>query len=114
VSQGEDLLAFQLKAAGIKFEREYRFDPSRRWRFDFMVETPWEEVPFDLAVEVEGGAWSGGHKRGTAADTDCEKSNTAAIAGWTVLRFTPAMVEDGRALQTIERALGRTGWTLTR
>jgi hypothetical protein len=106
VSQGEETLAFQLKAAKIPFEREYRFAPPRRWRFDFII-LGGDFLP-DYAVEVEGGAWTGGHKRGVAADTDCEKANAAALKGWYVLRFTPAMVEDGRALQTIERALGRT------
>jgi hypothetical protein len=28
----EETLALQLKAAGIEFEREFRFDPDRKWR----------------------------------------------------------------------------------
>jgi hypothetical protein len=30
----------------------------------------------------------------------------AALAGWRVLRFTAAMVRDGRALETIRKAIG--------
>jgi very-short-patch-repair endonuclease len=101
VSAGEEMLAFQLRAAKICFEREYRFAPPRRWRFDFVLPGTGK----DLAIEVEGGAWNGGHKRGAAADTDCEKANAAVLRGWNVLRFTPAMVEDGRALATIEKSL---------
>jgi hypothetical protein len=110
-SEGEELLAFQLKAAGIDYEREHRFFVHRRWRFDFVINGPWMvDAPLPnprFAVEVEGGAWSGGHKRGKAADTDCEKQNQAALDGWPVFRFTPAMVKDGRALAMIEQALGR-------
>jgi very-short-patch-repair endonuclease len=102
MSEGEEQLAFQLKAAKIPFEREYRFAPPRRWRLDFVL----HQLP-RCAIEVEGGAWSGGHKRGAAADSDCEKANEANLLGWRVYRFTPAMVADGRALATIERALGR-------
>lgn len=102
-SPGEAELALQLKLAKIPFEREFRFHPPRRWRFDFVL------LPVDLliAIEVEGGAFSGGHKRGLFADTDCEKSNAAMEDGYKVLRFTPGMVASGVALQTIERALGK-------
>ena len=102
-SAGEEELAFQLKALGINFEREYRFDPARRWRFDFALEP---QLCF-LAVEVEGGAFNGGHRRGVEANKDCEKSNAAVLLGWRVLRFTPYMVETGEAIATIEAALGR-------
>lgn len=103
-SEAEETLAFQMKAADIPFEREVRFAPPRKWRFDFVVRnTP----TFLFAVEVDGGAWSGGHRRGNKADKECEKLNEAALGRWTVLHFTPAMVEDGRALATIEKALGR-------
>ena len=103
VSAGEESLAFQMKALGIRFERQVRFAPPRRWTFDFVVPVGMSK----MAVEVEGGNWSGGHKRGAAADTDYEKFNEAALSGWWVLRFSTAMVEDGRAIATIERALGR-------
>lgn len=113
MSDGEETLAFQLRMAKIPFVREYRFAPPRRWRFDFVVKDPYALdcdreacTKHGVAVEVEGGAYSGGHKRYSAADTDTEKSNAAVIAGWRVLRFTTAQAIDGRALQTIEQALG--------
>ena len=102
MSAGEDELEFQLRAAKIPFEREHRFAPPRRWRFDFVL----GHGP-RIAVEVEGGAFNGGHRRGTEANKDCEKSNAAVLLGWRVLRFTPAMVETGEAIETIETALGR-------
>lgn len=103
-SAGEAELEFQLKAAKIEYEREYRFDLVRRWRFDFKILDTYREK---LAVEVEGGAFNGGHRRGINANKDCEKSNAAVMAGWKVLRFTPYMVETGEAIETICAALGR-------
>ncbi len=34
-----------------------------------------------------------------------EKYNEAALAGITVVRVTPAMIRDGRALEYVKRAL---------
>lgn len=103
-SAGEDALAFQLDALGICYEREYRFAKPRRWRFDFTFETGGQA---GWAVEVEGGSFNGGHRRGVEANKDCEKSNAAVMLGWKVLRFTPYMVETGEAIATIEAALER-------
>jgi hypothetical protein len=81
-------------------ETEVRFHPTRRWRFDLA----WPSMR--LAVEVEGGTWAGGrHTRGAGFEADCEKYNEAALAHWTVLRVTPAMIDDGRALAVIERGI---------
>lgn len=105
-SEAEQLLAVQLEQAGIPFEREYRFC-ERRWRFDFV---PWEPTKNRLvgaiAIEVEGGSYTGGHKRGKAYESDCDKNNEAMRLGWRVYRFTPAHVNDGRALAVIKSALG--------
>ena len=69
------------------FVSEWKFDAQRRWRFD------WANAERKLAIEIEGGVWSGGgHTRGKGYQEDCEKYNAAAAAGWRVLRFTPQMV----------------------
>ena len=79
---------------------EFRFDPVRKWRFDYA----WPE--HRLALEAEGGTWSGGrHVRGKGYERDCEKYNAAALQGWKVLRVTTAMMNDGRALACLEAAL---------
>lgn len=98
-SSAELLLAEQLRQARIPFEREFRFFLDRKWRFDFAMPYAW------TAVEVEGGSWTGGHKRGAAYESDCEKHNAATGSGWRVYRFTPAMVNDGRALSVIREVL---------
>ncbi len=102
MSDAEEALAFQLKAVGIEFEREFKFHPERKWRFDFVLKA----FPSAIAVEVEG-QHNGAHKSYERAEEDLEKFNEAAIGCWFVLRFSTAMVEDGRALGTIEKALGR-------
>ena len=96
-----DALGFVLQAAGLPVPcREYRFAPPRRWRFDYA----WPDRR--LALEVEGGTWAGGrHVRGKGYEGDCEKYNAAALLGWTVLRVTTAMLNDGRALALLEEAL---------
>lgn len=66
-----------------QFWREYPFHPARDWRFDFA----WVEA--QVAVEIDGGTWSGGrHTRGTGYAKDAEKLNEALVWGWRVLRFT--------------------------
>lgn len=97
----EALLAMQLRAAGITgYVREFRFAPGRRWRFDFAF---WNER---LAIEVEGGIWSGGrHVTGKGFQADLEKYNAAVLLGWRVLRFSGEQIKSGQALAQIEQAL---------
>ena len=111
-SSAEILLAVQLEQAGIPFEREYRFDPSRKWRADFylnghsLLGLKYSEFG-PLLVEIDGGAFiAGRHSRGTGLAQDAEKQSAAAILGYRVIRCTPAQVEDGRALSWIRQALG--------
>ena len=97
----EESLLRQLGATGLpEAQREVRFHPVRRWRFDFS----WPDHM--VAVEVEGATWANGrHNRGAGLEADCDKYNTAAVMGWRVLRVTGAMVKDGRAVDFIQRAL---------
>lgn len=100
-SQLEEMLAFQIKALELQNpQREYGFHDGRKWRADFA----WPEIR--LLVEVEGGEWQlGRHNRAMGYSADCEKYNQAALDGWTVLRFTGAMVRDGRAIRTVEQVV---------
>jgi very-short-patch-repair endonuclease len=104
-SNAEEALAFQLRAVGIptSWVREFAFDflaTGRKWRFDFA----WPARK--LAVEIDGGAFSGGrHTTGDGFRRDLEKSNAAVMAGWRVLHFLPEQVDDGSALALVERAL---------
>lgn len=80
--------------------RQYRFHPERRWQLDFA----WIEQK--VALEVEGGIWIGGrHVNPVDFEKDMEKYNAAALAGWRLFRVSGAMVEDGRAVDLMERVL---------
>lgn len=79
---------------------EFRFDLSRRWRFDFC----W--IPERVALEVEGGVWTGGrHGRGSGIVKDIEKYNAAALQGYTVLRCTPSNLCMKETTDMVRRAL---------
>jgi hypothetical protein len=79
---------------------EYRFHPTRKWRFDYA----WPEK--SLALEEEGAIWvQGRHTRGKGYENDIEKYNEAAVLGWTVLRATSKHVADGRALAWVQEML---------
>lgn len=99
----------QIRAAGLpEPTREYTFHAERKWRFDFS----WKKHGFLVACEVEGGIWmqtetgrSKGHAHPERFLSDCEKYNEAALYGWLVLRVTPEMIRDGRAIDWLHRAL---------
>jgi very-short-patch-repair endonuclease len=96
-------LAFLAQCEFLKVDgyvMEYRFHATRRWRFDFAWPTQ------KIAVEIEGGTWSGGrHTRGSGYEKDCEKYNEAVRLGWSVLRFTGKMVKNGTAIFLIKEML---------
>jgi very-short-patch-repair endonuclease len=91
----------QCELAGLPTpDREVRFHPVRKWRFDFA----W--CLQKVAAEIEGGAFVGGrHTRGVGFVRDLEKYNTAVLLGWRVLRFTPTAVRNGEALNVLTEAL---------
>ena len=63
-------------------EAEYRFHPTRKWRFDFAF------PQVKVAVEIQGGNFIGGrHNRGGQQAKDFEKLNAAVRLGWSVLQF---------------------------
>ena len=83
---------------------EHRFHAERKWRFDFA----WPDLK--VALEVEGGIWTGGrHTRGAGFLKDMDKYSEAAILGWCILRVTPSdLVKTGVVL--VARALIIRGW----
>lgn len=84
--------------------REYRFSTQRRWRFDFA----WPD--YLLAVEVEGGGWSGGrHTRPKGFAQDLQKYSEALAGGWTVYRCDKALIDSGRAIEVIAKLLRERG-----
>lgn len=73
---------------------EHRFANDRKWRFDYA----WPEAK--VALEVEGGVWTGGrHTSGAGFMADMAKYNRAVCDGWRVVRCVPS------TLKTPETAL---------
>ena len=81
-----------LKEYGLKYEKEYKFHPSKKYRFDFAF------IDDFIAVEIEGGTFcrdqGSRHIRGVGYRKDCEKYNAAVKLGWRVLRYTTDMLAD--------------------
>ena len=96
----EATLSVQLSVSGIKeWVREYRFHPTRMWRFDFA----WPQIK--LAVEIQGGGRNGRHLRYTGYKGDCEKLCEAVAHGWAVLYVVGEQVKSGEALEWIMRSI---------
>lgn len=85
---------------GAECVREYRFHPTRRWRFDYAI--PAHRV----ALEVEGGVWTGGrHISPTGFLGDMEKYNAATLMGWRVFRTTPQALHSAATLAMLREAI---------
>jgi very-short-patch-repair endonuclease len=107
----EDLFAFQCKSRQLpSVERNFRFAQSvkRQWRFDFAF------LDAKLAVEVEGLVvhrigtelvCTGRHASVDGFRQDCVKYATAALLGWTVLRFEQSQVKTGYAIEMAQKLL---------
>jgi hypothetical protein len=101
LSPGEEEFAQHLKIYGIEALREVKFCEGRKWAFDFLI----HHSENSLAIEIEGGTSFGKsrHSKGKGFENDCQKYNTASLMGYTVLRFTTAMVHSGEAIDTVRR-----------
>ena len=73
--------------------------PERKFRFDYC----WREQM--VALEVEGGAYTGGrHTRGPGFVKDLAKYSLAAAMGWRVLRVTPMQLATDYTIDLLKRA----------
>lgn len=111
MSLAEETLAVQLEQAGIPFERQAQFDPSRKWKADFLLAPAvWlygKTYMAGLLVEVDGGTWVlGRHNHPTSIGAEYEKGAAAAILGFRVIHCTSEQAEDGTCLGWIRAALG--------
>lgn len=87
-------------ALGAECVKEYRFHPVRRWRFYYALPS------FKIALEVEGGVWTGGrHTSPTGFLGDMEKYNTATLLGWKVLRTTPKELYTQKTFNLLKSAI---------
>lgn len=78
----------------IKYEKLFKFESTKHWRFDFNL------IEHRILVEISGGPWSGGRK-GKLKDKawSMDRYDVAAEMGYTVVRIESAprykIQEDG-------------------
>lgn len=77
-------LAYWCNERSLTLEKEYRFDPERKWRFDYFIPA------YKVGIEFEGGIFlsNSGHKTAKHYTKDTEKYNRAATLGFRVIRVT--------------------------
>lgn len=102
----ETVLAVQLDAVELAFDREFCAIPKRKFRFDFKVWRQQFPGRFVL-VEVQGAVYvaKSGHRSATGVIRDCEKFSLAAVHGYRVLPVTPEHINSGKAITWIQKAL---------
>lgn len=82
--------------------QEYKFHPTRKWRIDYFFECGGKK----LALEVEGGVWTGGrHTRGAGFVGDMEKYNELTRAGIALLRVQPKDLLKTQTFELLKSAL---------
>lgn len=106
MSDLEDLLYSQIMDANLPEPvREHRFAKEvmgRQWRWDFAF------IDHMLAVEVDGGGWSGGrHTTGSGFAKDMDKHNSGTLLGWMLIRVSAKHIKSGEALSMIKTLLER-------
>lgn len=117
MSQLEAMMALQFRAYEMQVTEEYKFAAVhvgegkgirnrlkeaglKNWRFDFAF------IDQKIAVEIEGGAWTGGrHTRGKGFSEDLIKYDAAVNLGWFVYRCDGSMIKQGIAINTIRKLL---------
>ena len=101
-NEAEEVLAVHLAELHLDFHRQVLVIPTRKWLLDFTF--AWKKQIY--AIEVNGGKWTGGHRRGNRVDSECDKLNEATMQGYRVLAFTREQVNSGEAKRFIkERVL---------
>lgn len=91
----EDRFMRDCESIGLgRAEPEYRFDESRRWRFDYAFARL-------IAIEIDGPA----HAHPARRRRDAEKRNAAQTQGWIVLVFTEQDIRDGTWMDAAIEAL---------
>jgi len=104
------------KELQIETVKEFRFHPTRLWRFDYAI--PEKRI----AIEVEGGVYKkrryiskrtgemittvgGRHNSAEGFLGDMEKYNAAALLGWRVFRAQPSDLLTNATINTIKEAI---------
>jgi very-short-patch-repair endonuclease len=100
-NEAEQVLAYQCLSDGFPlFEQEYRFHGERKYRLDLAFPSR------KIGIEINGGIWHGNaHSSPLMILRDMEKANLLTLLGWRVLRYTPAQVKNGEAIEGLRQLL---------
>jgi very-short-patch-repair endonuclease len=98
MTEAQRLFRVHLRELGIETVTEYRFDPSRRFRFDLA------SLEHRIGFECNG-SFSGLHGPRWSS-SDAEKMNLAQMQGWRVLVFDNRQVLRGKAREFVATWLG--------
>jgi len=103
ISEAEELFAAQLDEHGIRYLRQYKFHPERKFMADFCL------VMRPVIVELNGGTWmrKSGHSTAKGIHRDYEKSNLAQLMGYVYLQYPTERVMDGSAIAEVCEYLER-------
>ena len=103
-SIGEKSFELQLRVRKIEYEKEFQFNPNRKFRADFKIKD------YLILVEIEGGTRTQGrHTRHDGFERDCIKYNSACKLGYMVLRGTTEMVKSGKLLNDLTELMETLG-----
>lgn len=73
----------------IDLHSEFKFCPTRRFRFDFA------HLETKIGIEINGGVWAkSGHSSGTGLNRDYEKINCATSEGWRMFILSGGMITE--------------------
>lgn len=90
-SKEKNFIEFALIAAKIEYVKEYKFDPQRRYKFDFAIidkkiAIEYEGLVFDSNKETSTG--KSGHTTNMGYSKNCSKYNNGILKEWRILRYT--------------------------
>lgn len=98
MTDAQRLLQMHLKEIGVDTVPEFRFAPSRRFRFDLYSER------LRMGFECNG-AFKGKHGTGWDGGHDYEKICLAQMLGYRIMLFTNRAVETGKAKEFLSEWL---------
>ena len=100
----EEYLTYTAMSLGLDWtlEREYRFHPERKWRFD------WCWPAGKIAIEYDGIMFrNASHSSMSGILRDSEKANEAQRLGWRIFRANAKSVDDGTFYALIDSVLAQ-------
>ena len=98
--EAEESLFQELEEHLIGYEREFQFESTKNWRFDFYI------VKLRLLIEIAGSQWSVGCG-GKKIANSFNKYDLAEEMGYTFVRFEPHQIESGYVINWIQGQLKR-------